>query len=269
MANIDENNKEALLDVLMDYSELLIELKQTDISNQKMQADLDGDISNTISHISNNIFNEYSAELFDTMLSKLVGKGYNRHNPHDINLDIAKMKTMTKIIGCIDNFYGLDKAINELKNYGLFENHADPDILIDQLMNEIWDKTYKQLLVERCKIEQSTDQEYISELEEDGIKFTEDEIIWITKITNPLGEEVIIWLELGKHDYGTESGNGLEHIYQKHTKDQFYDWGWKTPEIQAKKILETINQKDWIKSRYDSQLGHSYIYDLGVINGVQ
>jgi signal peptidase I len=268
MANIDESNKEAMLDVLLDYMEVLIALKQSDIQNQEMQTKLDADIRDSISHISNNIFTEYSAELFEQILSKLIGQGFNAHNPNDINLDITKMKTMTKIIGSIDNFYGLDKTINELQNYGLFKNRADPDILIDQLTNEIWGKTYKQLLVDWCNIEQSTDQEYISKLEENGIKFTEEEIIWITKITNPSGEEVIVWLELGKHDYATESGNGLEHIYQKHTKDQFSDWGWKTPEIQAKKILDTINQKVWIKSRYDSQLGYSYIYDLGVINGV-
>ncbi|MFX0037456.1 MAG: hypothetical protein ACFE9I_17675, partial [Candidatus Hermodarchaeota archaeon] len=100
-------------------------------------------------------------------------------------------------------------------------------------------------------------------------RFTEEEIIWITKILDTSGNEWIVWLELGKHDYGTESGNGLEHIYHRHTVNQFEKWGWKTPEIQAKKILDILNQKKPIDIQHDPDLGYSYIYDLGLINGLQ
>ena len=175
------------------------------------------------------------------------------------------MKTMTKIIGCIDNFYGLDKATNELKNFGLFENHVNPDILIDQLTNEIWDKTYKQLLVDWCKIEQNTDQEYISKLEENGIKFTEEEIIWITQNS----EGKIIWLELGQHNYlNPDKGSGLEHIHQKHTILQLDKWGYKTPKQQAEFLLSVISDpnpifgvddKGWIVYQVDTDIGVKYL----------
>jgi hypothetical protein len=85
------------------------------------------------------------------------------------------------------------KATKDLKNCGLFKNQADPDILIDQLTNEIWVKTYKQLLVDWCKIEQSTDQNYLAEL---NVRYTEEERIWITKILDSSGKEWIVLLEL-------------------------------------------------------------------------
>lgn len=112
----------------------------------------------------------------------------------------------------------------------------------NEFVQGTWGKSYTQLLVDQCKIEQSTDQEYINELKQNGVSFTEENIIWVTK--DPKTGE-ILWLELGKNDYTDRNkGAGLEHIYQDHTINEFGSnkWGYLiTPRQQAALILDSVS----------------------------
>jgi len=158
MANIDENNKEAMLDVLLDYMEVLIALKQTDIQNQEMQTKLDAEIRDCISRISNNIFTEYSAELFDKILSKLVGRGFNPHNPSDIKLDFDKVKILTEILRCSNDFISLndlikilDRKIDSFTELGRSFEEGKRDF-INEMIKEIWDlENYDELFLKQIE----------------------------------------------------------------------------------------------------------------------
>jgi hypothetical protein len=138
IANIDQNNKEAVLDALVEYMELLIEFKRTniehlDIRNQFIQASIEADFLASYLHIVNNIFTGYSSDLFKQMFSKLIGKSFNMHNPNDIRLDTDKLQTLTEIISCVSKFYHLEDAINEISKS---ENE------INDLIQEIWGDDY-------------------------------------------------------------------------------------------------------------------------------
>lgn len=111
--------------------------------------------------------------------------------------------------------------------------------MIKQLTKTIWDKTYTELLVESCRIRQSSDQSNINKLEQMKALFTKENIIWITK--DPKTGE-ILWLELGKNDYSDPNkGAGLEHIYKDHPEFRNDDWGLITPKQQAEFFLDTIS----------------------------
>ena len=190
------------------------------------------------------IFSDYTSKLFDTFYQKAFLESKKLtifKNSEGINLGFD-------ILWCIENFYGdsdfygTPKVINELINHDSLRSSSDRMGLINQLTKTIWKKSYRQLLVDSCRIKQRTDAQYIQELRNSGANFNEEDIIWITK--NKDGE--IIWLELGSHNYqNPDQGFGIEHIVQKHlTKSQYIKWGFKNHIELTEFILETIKNND-------------------------
>ncbi|MFW9875918.1 MAG: hypothetical protein ACFFG0_22685 [Candidatus Thorarchaeota archaeon] len=259
IANIDQNNKEAVVDVLLDYMELIIEFKRTntdhlDIRNQFIQASIEADFLASYLHIVNNIFTGYSSDLFKQMFGKILGKVLDPNNPRairgDLNEAFDKLKILTEIIICVDNFYRLDKALDELQDHILIQNQGDKASFVDQLTKSIWHKTYTQLLLESVWDSQFLDLNLVNEIEAKfGYRIDLNELVGITnplRIIDDNGNNLFdfgpIWTDIGKEIYGVpHSGNGFEHIIQEHLKD-FKKYGYDTTQKIRNLIFNTINR---------------------------
>jgi hypothetical protein len=211
-------------------------------------------------------FSKYTKNLFE----RFYRKAFPERGHSSIYGDLEMIKLGFDTLWCIEQFYGdstyngVPKVLKELRNYNAIRKVED----INQLTIRTWGDIYRQLLVKRCKITQPTDTQYIQELKDRDANFAEEDIIWIDKVTKPSGKKMIIWLELGRHNYRTNEGNGLIHFFHKHTKKQFEHWGWDLPEVQARKILEKISQQNPIDIQYEKKKGFSYIYELRIKNGI-
>lgn len=268
MTNIDQNNKEAALDVILDYMKLLIEFKQydithLDISNQFIGATIEADLLASYLHIVTNIFTGYSADLFKQMISKVFGNVLDPRNPRVINGDLNeafdKLKTLTKIIIYIDNFYGLEKANYGLQDYLIIQS-------LDDLTNLIWEKSYTELLEESARVDKystgyspALDAKFGTDYKKIGFASVKE--IHETIYSNTLGSRVItgniigpseLWVKIGSHNYVTLKGGiekgGIEHMWQNHRED-FKRWGCNSIQDAIRLILDTVSNKKGVQIR--------------------
>lgn len=105
------------------------------------------------------------------------------------------------------------------------------------------------------------DEELFDELLQRGVKFTRDNVMWITRNVN--GE--IVWLETGN------STAGFEHILLRHPVDQFSTFGVATEEELSQFILSRISNELPVGT-YGSggtvyQIGDSYLNVVVSSNG--
>ncbi|MFX1340714.1 MAG: hypothetical protein ACFFDK_19040 [Promethearchaeota archaeon] len=238
------------------------DLSQTDGLNKLNQIKQQS-LEKCAEYIKSEFLSEFTSKLFEVYYQK----AFVDSKKLSIFENFEGITLGLDIILCIENFYGdsdfygTPKIVNELIIHDSIRSSADRIGLLDQITKAIWKKSYRQLLVDSCRIKQSSDAKLIQELRNRNAKFTEKDIIWITK--NKDGE--IIWLELGRQNYiRIHQGAGIEHIYQVHTNNQFDKWDLKTPKQQAKFLLELISNKDPLFK--DGDLS---IYDAGIINGEQ
>jgi hypothetical protein len=180
-----------------------------------------------IDYMKSEILTDYTSTLF----SKYVVSS----SPFSIKA--MELAFTMDILTHIDQFQCEDKIQEDL-----FVSTTNQISNFEEFVQGTWGKSYTQLLVDQCRIEQSTDQDYINELKQNGVSFTEENIIWVTK--DPKTGETL-WLELGKNDYTDRNkGAGLEHIYQDHTINEFgsVKWGYLiTPRQQAALIFDSVS----------------------------
>jgi hypothetical protein len=154
IADIDESNKEAVLDALVEYMELLIEFKRTntdhlDIRNQFIQATREADFLASYLHIVNNIFRGYSSDLFKQMFGKILGNVIDPRNPRairgDLNEAFDKIKILTEVLRCSNDFITLndlikilDRKIDSFSELGRSFEEGKRDF-INEMIKEIWD----------------------------------------------------------------------------------------------------------------------------------
>ncbi|MFW9970368.1 MAG: hypothetical protein ACFFDF_09225 [Candidatus Odinarchaeota archaeon] len=200
-----------------------------------------------IEYLKSEILTDYTATLF----SKYVVS----RSP--FSMKAMELSFVMDILNHIDRFNREEITLEDM-----FVVKTKQIINFNEFILGTWGKSYTQLLIDQCKIEQSTDQEYINELKQNGELFTEENIIWITK--DPKTGE-ILWLELGKNDYSdSNKGAGLEHIFQDHTINEFGSDNWGnliTPRQQAALILDSVSNDANYK-----MVGSYRVYELN-ING--
>ena len=274
MANIDQNNKEAVVDVLLDYMESIIEFKRTntdhlDIRNQFIQASIEADFLASYLHIVNNIFTGYSSDLFKQMFGRILGNVIDPNNPRairgDLNEAFDKLKILTEILRCSSEFYTIDALIRELNKKFLSFRFKHPNTKVDylnEITNEIWGKSYNNILVEFLRSNEYWTENLLNSLRNlEGIEingrivsFSEERIIGIVD-----KDDRVIWLELGNEEVG------LIHIWNEHMEEQFEDWGIENKKELVNLILWTIkNHNPFEINTYNDR--HTYEIKYNGIN---
>ena len=133
---------------------------------------------------------------------------------------------------------------------------------LNEITNEIWGKSYNNILVEFLRSNEYWTENLLNSLRNlEGIEingrivsFSEERIIGIVD-----KDDRVIWLELGNEEVG------LIHIWNEHMEEQFEDWGIENKKELVNLILWTIkNHNPFEINTYNDR--HTYEIKYNGIN---
>ncbi len=257
LTKINKNNKEAMLEVILEYMQVLIELRQIGFQSEKTRK-FGNDLRGCINEIKENIFSGYTSELFQKMIGKFLGNILDIRDPRGIKADVKhafkEINLLVQVILCADKFYDNKKMSDYLdrKNILTDISHEERGLRIDNLINNIFGKESENYKVNFYR-------ELLNRVIDEQIKYYFHKYASDKELKRATCGGVVlkegldtstynpneIYLNFGEHywDGNKGTGYGIVHIIANHWEDfERMDPYLNTPERIAQfifKIIET------------------------------
>ncbi|MHA2132211.1 MAG: hypothetical protein ACW99L_19740 [Promethearchaeota archaeon] len=160
------------------------------------------------------------------LYNKLIQEAFDKGIASKLK-DFEVLGILCDLISNYENFNGLSDTINNLQDYLLIKNNDNPTILIKQLIQSIWGRSYHWIINDRLnnlnyfKLN-DFDSDVVEILKSKNIIKAYDRVVGNTRCFSTIRKANSILYDPGRHDIWLAMGDfryGLAHILLQHEQD--------------------------------------------------